>query len=93
MGGNVGVQLREALYVQLVNDRVMPRRPRRPIVAPGECGVDDAAFGHSGGVVAPVHGQIFARTPDAVAEQRVAPLDAAIDIPARAGETFQSSSD
>ena len=39
--GTSGMQLRESLDVHLVDERLVPRRARRTIVAPGERGVDD----------------------------------------------------
>ena len=42
---DVGVQVGEALDVQLVDDRVGPRHPRRQVAAPGERVVDDDRAG------------------------------------------------
>ena len=39
--GDARVPLRKPAHVHLVDDRVVPRRARRPIVAPGERGIDD----------------------------------------------------
>ena len=39
--GTSGCSLREALDVQLVDERLVPRRARRPVVAPGERRIDD----------------------------------------------------
>jgi hypothetical protein len=56
---NVRVALREPAHVHLVDDRVVPRRARRPIVAPRERGIHDGREGRQRGVVARVHGEVF----------------------------------
>ncbi len=48
---HVRVQLREALDVQLVDDRVAPGHVRRPRVAPVEAAFDDPGLGHEGRAV------------------------------------------
>ncbi len=73
LGRDIGMACGESLYVQLVDDGFMPWRSRRMIVVPGERGIDDAAFGHIGGIVAPIHGQILIGMADPVAEQVVVP--------------------
>src|SRR4051794_29524331 len=45
---HLGMELREALDVQLVDHRVVPRRARRPVVAPAEGAVDDLAAPEAG---------------------------------------------
>ncbi len=68
-----GMQLREALDVQFVDDRVLPRRLRPDIVAPGERGVDHAALGHRRCAVARIERQVFAPAADAISVVRVGP--------------------
>ena len=51
---HAGVPLREALHVQLVDDRLVPRRLERPVALPVEAGVDDDAARHRGRVVGQV---------------------------------------
>ncbi len=48
---NLRMGLCEAFHVQLVDDRLAPRRARRAIVAPTERGIDDFAARHSGRIV------------------------------------------
>ena len=76
---HVGMQRRESLDVQLVDQRVVPRRRRAAILTPGERRIDDLALGHAEGVVALVHGEIFALAADAIAEMTVAPAQIADD--------------
>ena len=73
------VQLGEALDVHLVDDRLVPRRPRRPVVAPRERRIDDHGERRKRGVVARVHREIGARVADPVAEHRVVPADRPAD--------------
>ena len=54
VGREVGVTGGEALHVQLVHDRLVPRGARRPVVHPVEVRVGDDAFGHARGAVAVV---------------------------------------
>ena len=46
--GHLGIQLRETLDVQLVDDGLVPGRARRPVVAPGERRVDYRRQGRKG---------------------------------------------
>ena len=52
------MQLREALDVHLVDDRLVPRRARRPVVAPGERRIDDRRQRRERRVVALVERQV-----------------------------------
>ena len=70
---------REALDVDLVDDRLVPRSAQWPVGAPGEGGVDDERLRHAGRAVAPVHRQVGVGVADLVAEQRVAPAHGAVD--------------
>src|SRR5262245_31047330 len=65
---------REAANVQLVAHRIVKRRAWRPIVAPREGRIDDAALRHAAGVVVLVEREVFLRIADAIAEVRIAPL-------------------
>jgi hypothetical protein len=64
--------------VHLVDDGLVPGPLPRPRAAPGEGGVDDLAFWHEGGAVALVERQVLLRIADHVAEQRVVPLQGAM---------------
>ena len=58
---HAGVQLREAAHVQLVDDRLVPRRLELPVALPVEARVDDDAARHRRGVVGEVgHGVVLA---------------------------------
>ena len=76
---DLGVEPREALDVELVDDGLVPRRARRGVVAPGEGGVDDGGERGEVRVVAVVEGEVLGRVADPVAEHLVAPLDRAGD--------------
>src|SRR6266545_3976848 len=65
--------------VGLVDDRAVPRRSSRPVIAPGEGLVDDHAFGHPAGAVPGVDHQILFRIADWVAVQGVTPSDGPAD--------------
>ena len=69
----------ETFYMQLVDDRLVPRRRRRRIVSPAERRIDDHALGHSRRAVLFVARKILIGMTDGVAEQRVAPLNRAGD--------------
>src|SRR5207245_2940348 len=69
----VGVVDGEALDVQLVDDGLVPGRVGPPVVAPGECRIDDLALGHAERAVAIVGREILAPAADAITEMRVAP--------------------
>ena len=64
---------RETAHVHLVDHGVVPRRGRRPVVAPAECGIDDLTLRHTRCVVASVERQVATRVADPVAEVRIAP--------------------
>ncbi|CAB4743432.1 unannotated protein [freshwater metagenome] len=69
MRWNVGMQLREALHVRLVDDGVAPRRSRVRIALPVELVVDDDAPRNERGRVVAVHRKVIA--PDVVEDCRV----------------------
>ena len=73
--GNRRVQLRESAHVHLVDDRVVPRRPRRSIVAPRERRIDHRRERREGGVVARIEREIFVDVTDGVPEHLVGPLN------------------
>ena len=77
--GHVRVQLREALDVQLVDQRLVPGRARRPVVAPGEGRVDHRRQRGIRRAVAVVEGQVGLRVAELVAEQLVGPAHVAAD--------------
>ena len=62
-----------AAHMHFVDDRVMPGRARRAVIAPGERGIDDAALGRAGGAVTFVERQVQLRVGGVVAEVRIAP--------------------
>src|SRR6202158_1700194 len=64
---------RQPARVPFVDHGVVPRDPGRPGIAPGEGGVDDAAFRGAGRAVAPVEGQIRFRASGPITEVRIAP--------------------
>ncbi len=67
---------RDAAQVGLVDDAVGPGGARRLAVAPVEWQVlDHHGLGHGRRAVAPVQGQVGAGVVQAVAEQRIAPVD------------------
>ena len=55
------MQHRHALDVALVDDRAVPRRPRRPVVAPVEGRIDHHALGHRARAVARIGGEVRRR--------------------------------
>jgi hypothetical protein len=75
--GDVGMLLRETLDVHLVDDRLVPRRTRRTIVAPSERRIDDCGQCCEGRIVTHVERQIAARIADRVAEHGIVPPDPA----------------
>jgi hypothetical protein len=77
--GHPGMPRGEALDVHLVDHRLVPRRARSPIIAPGEGGVDDDRLRHAGRTVARIGGQVGVGMADLVAEESVAPLDGAVE--------------
>ena len=77
--GHLRVVLGEALDVQLVDDRLVPGGPRRPVVAPGEGRIDDRRQRGIRGTVAVVEGEVGLRVVELVAEQLVGPAHVAAD--------------
>ena len=75
--GDVGMQLREALDVQLVDERLVPRRAQRSIVAPRERRVDDGGERRVCGAVALVERRVVRAGSEA--EQRFVPLERPAD--------------
>ena len=75
MRGDRRMAHREAAHVHLVDDRVVPRRARRPIVAPRERGIDDGRERRERRVVAGVERQVGVGVSDLVAEHLVAPAN------------------
>ena len=69
---DIGMLHRGAADVRFVNQRLMPRRPRWPIVAPGECRVQHRAQRTKCGAVALVKRQII--TTGGISKQRIVPL-------------------
>src|ERR1700720_2242080 len=65
---NVGVAHGEALYVQLVNQGLVPGNAGRPVGAPGESRVDHTILRHARGVVTFIKRQIFLLASDPVTE-------------------------
>jgi hypothetical protein len=74
------MELREALRVNLVNDRVVPGRPWRPVALPVEGGVDDEALRDRRGVVFAVGLEIgVLSVPRVGMDVGRAPVDGALD--------------
>ena len=71
--GDARVALRKPADVHLVDDRPMPRRAWRPIVAPGERRVDDRGQGGERCTVAVVTRQVGLGVADAISEHFVGP--------------------
>src|SRR5262249_35859425 len=63
---DAGVTLREALDVELMNQRLVPGGARRAVVPPGERRVDHRGQGRPRGAVAPVLGQVRRRVAELV---------------------------
>ena len=80
LGGNIRLAHRESLYVEFVDDGLVPRDPGWGIRSPGESGVDHAVLRHSGGIVAPVKRQVLLFVSDSVPEVRVAPTDRSLNL-------------
>ena len=74
---DVRVRLGEALDVDLVDDAVVERRPRRTVVRPVEVGADHDRPGHVRRAVRVVEGALRVR--EAVVEQRLVPAHVAVD--------------
>ncbi len=79
--GDIGAQLCQPLHMGLVDDRALPGDLRRPIIAPGEGGIDHHAFGHARGIVPPVDGQVLAPPADPVAEMGIGPAKRPREVP------------
>jgi hypothetical protein len=77
----IGMAFGQAADVGLVDQGLGPGHPRAAIAAPGECRVDDAAFGHRARVVPAVERQIPARAADPVAEMGIGPAQRAVQDP------------
>ncbi len=75
--GHVGVAHGEAPDVRLVHQRLVPRHPRRPVVAPVEVRVGHHRLGHERGTVGVVGGPTGTRV-EAIVEDGVVPLDGAV---------------
>ena len=72
--GNFFVELREAFDVHFVDERLMRRRFRRAVVAPGERFVDDAASGASAALSSLLNDRSCLLVAEDVARQRVGPI-------------------
>ena len=75
--GDPGMALREPLHVDLVDDRLVPGRPRRPVVRPVEVRARHHALGHVGARVEVVDRAV--RVVEAVGEHRLVPVHLALD--------------
>ena len=73
--GNVRVRFRESADVQLVDDRVVPRRLGRTVVAPRERRIDNGGERRECGVVALVERQILLGVTDLIAEHFIGPAN------------------
>ena len=80
MLGDIRMATGETADMHLVDHRVAQRRAQRPVVAPGEAVIDQAAFRHHACIVAPIHRQIAARPADAIAEMQVADMKRAGEL-------------
>src|SRR5207237_10127851 len=69
---------RDPPHMQLKDDRFFPGDLRTTILAPSEGGLDDPAFWDLAGIVAAVERQIRPLTAYAVAKQRIAPPQPAV---------------
>src|SRR5579864_5441918 len=58
----------------------MPGGARRPVRAPGECGIDHNPFQHSGSAITAVVRQVFVSVADLVAEKRIVPLQSVANL-------------
>ena len=76
--GHVRVELRVALDVQLVDHRLVPRRPRRAVIPPRERIVDDRGQRRVRGAVAIVGRRVVGES-HAKAEERIVPPRRASD--------------
>ena len=79
LGRHVGMAHRDALDVGLVDDRVLPRHLRQPVVPPLEPVLDDGAERGERRAVARVEAEVLVRVADLVAEEAVVPPDGAAD--------------
>src|SRR5882757_5321272 len=71
---------RQPADMRLVDNRVMPRHPRWPVVSPGKRRIDDAALRCTGRAVTFVERQVILAMPNSVAEVGVAPDDVALEM-------------
>src|SRR6185312_13203442 len=72
---DIGMADRDAAYMQLKDDRLLPGDLGTAILAPGEGRLDDPAFWDIAGIVAAIERQILAQAADAITEEGVAPAD------------------
>src|ERR1700693_1118737 len=79
IGRYLRMQHREALDVQLINDRLVPRDVQLGIVAPVKKRIDDYALWDEGRAVAIVAAQVPFGMTDRVAEQRIVPAEEPVD--------------
>ena len=75
VGRHFGMAHGETAHMQFVDQRVMPGRARRPVVAPDEGGVHHLTFGHSRRAVAGIKTEILVAAADPIAELGIAPLN------------------
>src|SRR5678815_6032934 len=73
--GDVGMQLRHSLHMAFVDHRAIPGNVERPVILPGERGIDDDGLWHAAGAVVGIGLEVFVLAADLVGEQCVAPLD------------------
>src|SRR5437867_10045840 len=66
--------------MRFVDDRVMPRHSRRPVVSPGKRGVYDARLRRAGRAVALIEGEVTLDMPNPIAEVGVAPDHVALEM-------------
>ncbi len=69
---NLRMQFGVALDMQLIDDRLVPRRPGRQVAAPGEGRIDHRSQRRERGVVTRVEGKITSRVADPVSVHLVA---------------------
>src|ERR1700733_6333281 len=77
---NVGMRFGESLYVELINQRLVPGNTRWRVSPPSKGGVDDSVLRHPGGVVTPIKGQVFIFVSDPVSKVGVAPTDSPLNL-------------
>ena len=79
--GNLGMQLREAAHMSLIDHRLVPGRPQRLVVSPAEGLIGDNAKRRTVGVVPVVEGHVAGGIADAVSEHGVRPAQLSADGP------------